>query len=243
MDAHEQEQIEEIKSWWRENRWYILGGLAISAVAVGGWRMWQQHEQDLAEAASLKYEAVITQANLADLDALEDSVAVLQADYSGTPYASLGTLKLAAAEIEAGNAAAAADALRWVVDNTDDGELALVARLRLARVLLQQGDTAGVHQALDVADAGRFTALFEELRGDAFLAANDRDNARAAYEAALAAITSGDPGDRALVQMKLDNLAMPFDALLATGTTLAAEPASPTEPAEEPAEGETEDEE
>lgn len=238
MDAHEQEQIEEIKSWWRENRWYILGGLLISAVAVGGWRMWLQHQQTQAEAASLKYEAVITQAKLADRAALEASIAELQADYSGTPYASLGTLKLAAAEVDAGDFAAAADSLRWVVDNTDDAELALVARLRLARVLLQQGDVDGVHRTLDVADAGKFTALFEELRGDAFLAADDRENARAAYEAALAGIAAGAPGERALVQMKLDNLAMPYDALLAdldAAEPAASEGSAADESADEPA--------
>ncbi|HEX7047585.1 MAG TPA: tetratricopeptide repeat protein [Gammaproteobacteria bacterium] len=224
MDAHEQEQIEGIKAWWRENRWYILGGLVISAVAVGGWRMWLQQQQELAEAASLKYENVITQSNLADLDALESSIEELQAEYSDTPYASLGTLKLAAAQVDADDFAAAADSLRWVVENTDDPQLALVARLRLARVLLQQGDFAAVHKALDVADAGEFTALYEELRGDAFLAVNDRDNARKSYEAALAAMDSAAPGDRSLVQMKLDNLAMPIDSLLAN-----TEPAAPVE--------------
>lgn len=222
MDAHEQEQIEGIKAWWRENRWYILGGLVISAVAVGGWRMWLQQQQELAEAASLKYENVITQSNLADLDALESSIEELQAEYSNTPYASLGTLKLAAAQVDADDFAAAADSLRWVVENTDDPQLALVARLRLARVLLQQGDFAAVHKALDVADAGEFTALYEELRGDAFLAVDDRDNARKSYEAALAAMDSSAPGDRSLVQMKLDNLAMPIDSLLAKTDPAAA---------------------
>ncbi|HEX7031188.1 MAG TPA: tetratricopeptide repeat protein [Gammaproteobacteria bacterium] len=239
MDAYEQEQIEGIKSWWQENRWYIIGGIVVSAVAVGGWRMWLQHQQERSEAASLKYEAVVTQASLADLEALKGSVEELQADYSGTPYASLGTLKLAAALVGADEFAAAEDSLRWVVDNTDDPQLALVARLRLARVLLQQGEFAEVHKALDVADAGRFGALYDELRGDAFLAANDRDNARTAYESALAAMTSGAPGDRALVQMKLDNLAMPFDALLATKPETGAAPSdAPAAAAEDTGSGE-----
>lgn len=231
MNSHEQEQIEEIRSWWRENRWYILGGLIASVVVVGGWRMWVEYQQELAETASLKYDAVVTQANLADRAALEQSVAELQADYSGTPYASLGTLKLAAAQVNAADFAAAADSLRWVVGNADDPELVLVARLRLGRVLLQQDDAAGVHAALDVADAGRFEALFEELRGDAFLSTGDRDNARAAYEGALAAMTGGAAGDRALVQMKLDNLAMPLDTLLAKGAAdeTTAEDAADTE--------------
>lgn len=214
MDAHEQEQIESIKTWWQENRWYILGGLLISAVIVGGWRYWLEHERQQAEVASLQYENVITQSRMADFAALETSVRELQEDFSGTPYASLATLKLAAAQVDAGNHDAAEESLRWVMDNTDDDELALVARLRLARVLLQQEDFAAVHATLDIADDGKFSALFDELRGDAFVGAGDLENARTAYESALAAMESA-PGDRNLVQMKLDNLAMPFDTLLA----------------------------
>lgn len=229
--AHEKEQIEGIKTWWQENRWYIVGGLVVSAALVGGWRWWLAEQQAQAEAASLKYEAVITQASTGAMDALKTNVTELQNDYSGTPYASLASLKLAAAQVEAGDYAAAADSLRWVMDNTDDDELVLVARLRLARVLFQQGDFAGVHAALDVANAGKFGALFEEVRGDAFLAAGDRDNARVAYEAALAAIEPG-IGDSRRVQMKLDNLAMPFDTLLGDANDVPAEAEAGDESAE-----------
>lgn len=220
--AHEKEQIEGIKAWWRENRWYIAGGLVVAALAVGGWRMWLEHQQQQAEAASLKYEDVITRAATGETDALRAVVAELQTEFGGTPYAALATLKLAAAEAETDNYHGAAAALRWVIDNTADDELALVARLRLGRVHFQQDKLADVHRVLDVSRAGKFEPLFEELRGDAFLAAGDRDNARTAYEASLAAMEPG--ADTRGVQMKIDNLAMPVDAL--PGDAGSTEPAT-----------------
>ncbi|HEX7031317.1 MAG TPA: tetratricopeptide repeat protein [Gammaproteobacteria bacterium] len=212
--SHEKEQIENIKAWWRENRWYIIAGLIISAAVVGGWRYWQEYRLQQAEAASQRYETLLTQAAASDAEAVAAAASELQRDYAGTPYASLGTLRLAALRVEAGEFDAAADALGWVMENTSDPELGLVARLRLARVLLQQRETADAQQVLDVANAGRFEALFEELRGDAFLLDGDRDNARVAYEAALAAMEPG-LGDRRLVEMKLNNLALPQQVLAA----------------------------
>lgn len=221
--SHEKEQIENIKAWWRENRWYIIAGLVISAAIVGGWRYWQEYRLQQSEAASQRYAELLTQAGTNDVDAVAATVSELQNAYSGTPYASLGTFQLAAMQVEAGDVDAAANALRWVLDNTDDPELGLVARLRLARVLLQQADATAAQQVLDVASAGRFAALFEELRGDAFLLDGDRENARAAYESALAAMEPG-LGDRELVETKLENLAMP-ESVLSAGIAAADESA------------------
>lgn len=209
MDAHEKEQIEEIKEWWRENRWYILAGLAISIAIVAGWRYWQEYRQEQAQAASLRYENVLSQAEAQDVAALESAVQELQQEYSGTPYAALASLKLAAKYAEAGDYSSAVEPLRWAMKNTDDDELALVARARLARVMLQNDQAQDVIALLDDVEPGKFEGLYSELRGDALLYAGDRDAARAAYEAALAAMEPG-LGERRLLQMKIDNLAMPL---------------------------------
>lgn len=209
MDAHEKEQIEEIKEWWRENRWYILSGLVISIVIVAGWRYWQEYRQEQAQAASLRYEKVLSQAESQDVTALANAVQELQQDYSGTPYAALATLKLAAEYAAAGDYSAALQPLRWAMENTDDDELALVARARLARVMLLNDHGQEAIALLDDVEPGKFAALYAELRGDALLSTGNREAARVAYEAALAAMEPG-LGERRLLQMKIDNLAMPL---------------------------------
>lgn len=226
--THEKEQIENIKEWWRENRWYIVAGLAISAAVVGGWRFWQEYRQEQSEQASLKYEQLATKAALQDLTAVEGIVAELQDKYSDTPYASLATLRLAAERIAAGDYAQSEAAFRWTMNNTDDAELALVARARLARVLLQLERAGEVPALLDAVEPGKFAALFAEIRGDALLLGGDRDGARAAYEAALAAMEPG-LGDRQTVQMKLDNIGLPVTALKAPAETAVEEPVAEPE--------------
>lgn len=220
MDAHEKEQIEEIKEWWRENRWYILAGLAISIAIVAGWRYWQEYRQEQSEAASLQYEQMLSQAEAGDVTALQGAVQELQQDYSGTPYAALASLKLAAEFVKAQDFSSAVEPLRWAMENTDDDELALVARARLARVMLQNNEPQQSLALLDDATPGKFAALYSELRGDALLHAGDGDAARTAYETALAATEPG-LGDRQLLQMKIDNVAMPV-AKAATPETSAA---------------------
>lgn len=221
--AHEKEQIEGIKSWWRENRWYIITGLAISVAIVGGWRFWQSWQQERAEMASQIYGELQTKASLKDSAALEAAVHELQSDYSGTPYAALGSMTLAAAEVESGNFNAAAESLRWAMENSDDPELAMVARLRLARVLLQLDQPVQARDVLDAGEAGKFAGLYGEVRGDAFLAEGNRDAARTAYEAALAAMDENNGAERQVVQMKLDNLAMPLPSAEPVAGTASSE--------------------
>lgn len=221
--THEKEQIENIKAWWRENRWYIIAGLVISAALVGGWRYWQEHRQQQAEAASIRYEQLQTQATAGNIESVQERVKELQNDYSGTPYAALGTLRLAALQTRSGDYQAAADSLRWAMQNTDDNELAKVAQLRLARVLLQRQDADAALGELASMKPGKFGALYEEVRGDALLAKGDRDAARLAYEAALAAMEPG-LGDRELVERKLQNVRLPAEVLNAAFKT-AKEPA------------------
>jgi len=91
-----------------------------------------------------------------------------------------------------------------VRNHAEQENIRQLARLRLARVLREQGETA---QALDVL-AGPFPEAFEaaveELRGDLYLAQGERDQAREAYRKALAAPAGG--GDRDLLQMKFNEL-------------------------------------
>lgn len=210
--AHEKEQIENIKAWWRENRWFILGGLLISAAVVFGWRYWQAHQLQQAEAASIRYEAVLLSARVGDAEAVQTRVVELQNEFSATPYAALGSLRHAAMLVEAGDYEAAAKSLRWAMEKSSDKELAKVARLRLARVELQRGETDAALAVLADANGGKFQPLFDEVRGDVLLVKGDRDGARAAYENALATL---DPqmGDRELVQKKLRNVALPTDVI------------------------------
>lgn len=235
MATQDQDELQALKTWWKENWLLIVGGLAISFAIVFGYRSWQGMQRDAAEAASDVFAKASTAATLGELDGLKAAVDTLKQEYSRTPYAAQAALLLAAAAVEAADFAAAESELRWVMENTSDEELALLARLRLARAMLANDKAAEVPALLASVEAGGFASLYAETRGDALLLQGDREGARAAYQEALDLLEEG-VGNREVVEMKLQNVRMPLDAL-ATGEAVDAGEATEVEaPANDPVE-------
>ncbi|MBH98634.1 MAG: hypothetical protein CMM56_09330 [Rhodospirillaceae bacterium] len=200
----EKEQIEQMRVWWRENGWYLIGGLFLGVASLFGWNRYNAHQDSQAVAASVVYEEV-REAFLDDAlaDALEH-LEYLRENYSETPYADQAGLLVAVMRMDAGQLEGAGEDLRYVMEGTSDPELSMIARLRLARVLAHQEAYIEALSVLDV-DPGFFSGRFNEVRGDIYVGLNNFTSARDAYNAALTTQES-DQVDRGLVQMKLDAL-------------------------------------
>src|SRR5690606_32351617 len=134
----------------------------------------------------------------------------LKTDFDDSIYSRYAALAVAAFYVEQEQLDRAAAELQWVVDNPDlgfmksvDEELLLTARLRLARVKLAQGDAQAALDVLTAVEPGSYAGSYAEVQGDALLSLDRRDEARAAYERALAANVSGNPG---LLMLKLQDL-------------------------------------
>lgn len=216
MDAytHEKEQIDEIKKWWKENWLFLVGGLVIAIGSISGYRAWQGYQLERAEAASSQYKEMLVQMTARDSDRADAAYATLKQEYGDTVYALLAAMKRAESAVENDELDSAAAELEWAMNSGIDAELQMLARLRLARVHLGAGEGAAALEVLAaVSSPGRFTAAFEELKGDAHYFSGDIDAARTAYEAALAAQVEGASDPRSL-QTKIDNLAMPANAVV-----------------------------
>lgn len=105
----------------------------------------------------------------------------------------------------------AADKLRWVIQNASAKDVTLhLAKLRLATILQEQNK---LDEALDLLSGkvdGAFASLYDEARGDVYLAKHDLVQAKEAY---LKAMTSLPPGTQApLLQMKLVDLGVDHNA-------------------------------
>ncbi len=202
VNLSEEEQVEALKKWWKENGKSVVAGIVIGLGGVFGWQYWSQHQQQVAEQASLQFE------QLTDSVAAGSAAAVAQANaliaaYGDSAYARFAALDLAKVKFQQGDVAGAKEQLRWVVANADDQALQQIARLRLARLLLDEG---GLDEALSLiaqAPTDDFRGDFAELRGDIALKKGDRTAARQAYGEALEYKVS----NSALVQMKFDDLA------------------------------------
>jgi predicted negative regulator of RcsB-dependent stress response len=183
-DFEEQERIAELKAWWEDNRWYVVGGIVAALLAFFGYRGWSHWSAQQLEDAADMSRPVAEAAKAKDAKQLEAPAQALIDKHPRTYYASEAALMLAKNAFEAGNLDEAAKRLEWVMANGVE-EHRGIARQRLAAVLMDQKKYDAALKVLDGGKDEAFTALAADLRGDIMLAQNRLDEARAAYKMAV----------------------------------------------------------
>ena len=187
----EAEQLERAKGWLKVNAIWIVAGIAIGAGGLGGWRWYQDRRDAQAETASARYEELVDAFSRRDTVRGTTLLDELNREYSWTPYASLGTLIAARVQVDANELDKAAAGLKSVMDNSNDDEIKMIARLRLARVQAAQAKYDDALATLKVTSAGEFAPRLADTRGDVLLAKGDRDGALREYLAARATENDG----------------------------------------------------
>lgn len=189
MSTHlsEEEQVEALKRWWKENGKSIIGGAVVGLALVGGWQGWQQYTQRQAEQAASLYNEFSATARAGKAEQAMAQAKGLQQQFGDSVYAVYATLALAKQAYANGQPEAAREHLQWALEHASEPALAQVARLRLARLLLDQGELDAARSLVEAAPEDAYAGQFAELRGDLALAAGDKAAAGAAYQEALAA--------------------------------------------------------
>lgn len=182
-DFEEQERIAELKAWWEDNRWYVLGSIVAALVAFAGYRGWVHWSALRAEDAAAMFAPVAEAAKAKDAKKIGEAAQPLIAKHPRSYYASEAALIAAKGAFDAGNLDEASKQLDWVVGNGVD-EHRGVARMRLAAVLMEQKKYDEALKVLDGNKDEAFVALAADLRGDIMLAQGRLDEARAAYKLA-----------------------------------------------------------
>jgi predicted negative regulator of RcsB-dependent stress response len=201
----DEEQVEHLKKWWNENGKSIVGGIALGLIAIFGWRGWQDHLVVQRENASDLYEQMAVDIREEQGADISEIAGQLQQDYKSTPYSTFSSLLQAREAVEKDDIHSAKLHLQRVLDNTNNDEFRHIARLRLSRLLLTEGDKDAALSLLEKADPGKFASSYHELRGDILLQQGDSKAAHDAYTQALATQNSI-RGNQSVVQMKLDDL-------------------------------------
>jgi len=183
-DFEEQERIAELKGWWEDNRWYVIGAIVAAVVAYAGWQGWRWWGVRSAEDAASLYKPVADAAKANDPKKIAEAAQPLIAKHPGSFYASESGLVAAKAAFDANNLDEARKQLEWVLDKGVE-EHRGIARTRLASVLMEQKKYDEALKVLDGNKADSFAASVADLRGDIMLAQGRVDEARAAYKLAM----------------------------------------------------------
>ena len=208
----EEEQIEQLRYWWREYGRSVIAGVIIAVVGILGWQQWRgyQDRQELAAAAA--YQALVADLGDDTMAAAQSQAERLQSEHAGSPYAVLAAFQLASQYAQKNDLSAAGEALRWTVDHAKPPALQTIARLRLARVLLGSNDVEAALKVAQPVPNGAFASQFQELIGDIHVMQSDRTAAIKAYQAALADDSTDQR--RGLIQAKLNDLGSQVESAL-----------------------------
>lgn len=204
METPEQE-LEALKNWWNENGRTLVLGVAIGLGGIAGWTWWQDHLRTQAEEASQIYQKLTGDAAAGKHDAVRSQAAAILESYPKSGYAALAALIAAKSAFEENDFDEARRRLEWVIDNSDSTSFKDMARLRLARILIEEEKLDEAMAVVESAEQEAFGASANEIRGDILITQGNTQGAREAYLQALGSdVLNG--AMRSRVQMKLDDL-------------------------------------
>ncbi len=208
---NEEEQMEALRRWWKENGLSTVAAIVIALAAGFGWQAWQAHDVSSQDEASDLYQAMLRSLGAEELTATQQGIEIaeqLKSDFTGSTYAQFAALHLAAQDVRENNLPAAEAQLRWVLGKASSGsDTAQIAQLRLARVMAAAGDVDQALNILDKANSGPYAASYAVARGDILLAAARVDEARDAFGVAMALASSGTQGmNLQVLQQKVESL-------------------------------------
>lgn len=203
LDEHEQGEL--VQKWLRENAMAIIVGVAIGLALIFGWQQWKVHRAGETAAAAAQYQALADAVSSKKTDDALKIAESVRSQYPDSTYAVLAALQMASAAVDKNDLDGAATQLDWARQRAKMASLQSLIDVRIGRVKLAKGDAESALKLAEGVPAGNYDALAGELRGDALAKLGRTDDARKAYESALAA---GDSQaiDRNTLQMKLDDL-------------------------------------
>ncbi|MCE8020956.1 tetratricopeptide repeat protein [Halomonas sp. MCCC 1A11036] len=201
----EEEQLEAIKRWWKENGTSLIAGVAIAIAGVVGWNAWQNYQDNQAEAASMRYQHLINLADGGNVDEARSLVVEITDNHGRTLYADLARLIDARLAVEEGDLSEARQVLESVIESSGRDYVQGLARLRLARLQVADGDADGALETLARDVPAALAAQQADVRGDALRALGRDDEARQAWQEALAVAEQRNQPIYG-VQLKLDDL-------------------------------------
>jgi len=203
-DLEEQEQLDELKAWWKAYGKLVSNAVLGLLVVYAAYQGWQYYQGKQAVNASTEYQALQT-TDEKDVKAIQAKAAVIMDKYSATPYAGRAALFAAKANYSVNDAKSAKVQLEWAIKNAKETSVSAIASLQLANILAEEKDYQAALKLLDAKHDAGFDGLFSDLKGDVLVGLGKKAEAKAAYEQALTKLDAQGKY-HALTQQKLEAL-------------------------------------
>jgi len=184
LDLQEQEQVDALKAFWQQYgnliTWALVAALLVYS-GITGWQWWQREQ---AAKAGAMFDELDRAVSAGDADKAGRVFGDLKERYPRTAFAQQAGMLAAKLQFEKGRGDESRASLAWVIEHAVEDEYRILARLRLAAVLLDAKQHDEALKQLDAVPEGPFAALAADRRGDVLLAQGKKAEARAAYERA-----------------------------------------------------------
>jgi len=218
LDLEEQEQLDQIKHFWKTYGNLISWVLIVILGSYAAWNGYQYWERSQATKAAALFDEVERAVTSGDITRVERSLADMKDKFGATQFAQQAALLAAKTLQEKGKADAAREALSWVANGASDKAYRDIARLRLAALHLDAKAFDEALKLLGLEFTPAMTGLASDLRADILQAKGQSTEAIAAYQQAWQKLADN-PDYRRLVQAKLNALGVDPEKSAGSETT------------------------
>ena len=201
----EDDETDQVKRFLKKYGNVLLTIVLVIVLGIVGMQYWHKRQVNVAAEASITYENLLGSIAAKQAPEAQAFANQLMQDFSGTPYAKLAALIEAKQAVEDNKLPLAMTKLQWVVDHANSKSIKAMAQIRLARVQISANEMQQALKTVANVKPAEFMAEANMVKGDAYVALKQTDNAKIAYTQALKDADSKTPL-YAYIQMKLYSL-------------------------------------
>lgn len=207
FNLEEQEQLAELKAWWKQYGKWLIAALIAILVAYLSFTAWNWWQNRLAQGATKLYDTLLVSAQRQDVPGVLRAASDIQDQYGSTSYAGMAGLVAAQVANASGDMANAEKQLRKTMEDAKSVAHRDLARARLVSLLIDQAKFADAEKIAAASVSDAFVSLILERRGDVQLAQQKTVEAKKFYQQAWDQLSKNpEAPDEAkrLLKIKLD---------------------------------------
>ena len=203
----DQQQAEIVKKWLKDNGLSILISIALRISGYFGLQYYQQDKLRGYENASRLYAEIEFALKQQRMSQAQNLLLEMDNSFSGSPYQYQSHLALAKLYMDSLDYDNAIIQLEFIIDNASDESFRHIARLRIARIMVEQNQFDEALLLLDSISSvpKAYAPYYQSIKGDIYASQGLLDKAKTAYSMALESLEPGN-FDFDFIKMKSDQI-------------------------------------